>query len=91
MYGIEETNDGTLNLVLINGNNGNGELIYSENITGSNGTISAACYDPVTSTLFFMIGNSLYANNLSTDDPTILITTLGSNVISGATFMGSSY
>ena len=91
LFAIEETNDGSLNLVLIDANSGNNNLIYSENITGANGTISGAGYDQETGYLFFILGNGLYANNLRSDDPTFLMTTINSSSVSGATFNGSSY
>lgn len=91
LYAIQKTTDGTFNLVLIDANNGSEDLIYSENITGSNGTISGAAYDPLTSHVFFTMGNGLYANNLNNDNPTYLIASLSTSDIGGTTFNGDSY
>jgi hypothetical protein len=90
LYGIVETNDGGLNIVLIDGNNGTSELIVSEYITGS-GSVSNPAFDLQTNSVFFMIGNNLYANDMNSEAPSYFVGTFTSANINGATFMNGSY
>ena len=89
LYGIQETTLGTLNLVHINVTAGVSELIYTENINVS-GTIDAAAYDQLTGNFFFVIGNTLYVNNLNSEAGSLIVGTLTSIAHVG-TFLNGFY
>ncbi len=90
IYGIvQNDNDGTLTLLHIDGTTHIGEVIMAETIATS-GTVDAAAYDPVTETLFFVIGNTLYANNMNSEDPSVAVGTI-SGLANGGVFLDGNY
>ncbi|MCK5337167.1 MAG: hypothetical protein KAJ50_00095, partial [Bacteroidales bacterium] len=89
-YGIEQNDDGTLNLVLIKGGENQGYVILTENV-GSNGTIEAAAYDPATGNLFFVIGNTLYVNNMGSEEISVVVGSLSGLPIGGVFLDGNYY
>ena len=89
-YGIEQNDDGTLVLVLINGGANQGNIILSEAITAG-GTIEAAAYDPSTGNLFFVIGNTLYVNNMGSEELSVVVGTLSGLPIGGVFLDGNYY
>ena len=89
LYGIQETTSGTLILVHINVTAGVSEVIYTENINVS-GTIDAAAYDQLSGNFFFVIGNTLYVNNLNNETGSVVIGELSGNAHVG-TFLNGFY
>jgi hypothetical protein len=89
LYGIQETTEGNLILVHINVTAGVSDVIYTENISVS-GTVDAAAYDQLTGNFFFVIGNTLYVNNLNNDAGSVIVGTL-SGIANGGTFLNGFY
>jgi hypothetical protein len=90
LYGIVQNNDdGTLSVLHINGTSHIGEIILTETIATS-GTVDAATYDPLTGNLFFVIGNTLYVNNMNSDLPSEIIGTI-SGTATGGVFLNGNY
>ena len=90
VYGIEQNDDGTLVIVLINGEANQGNIILSEAITAG-GTIEAAAYDPSTGNIFFVIGNTLYVNNMKSEELSVIVGTLSGLPIGGVFLNGNYY
>jgi hypothetical protein len=91
LYGIQETNDGTLVVTYINGSDPSSAEIILEESVATSGSVSSAAYDETTGNLYFTIGNQLYANNLADEEPTEEIGTLSSSMTGGGTFSNSHY
>ncbi|MCD4723420.1 MAG: hypothetical protein K8R63_01160 [Bacteroidales bacterium] len=89
LYGIQETTEGNLILVHINVTAGVSDVIYTENISVS-GTVDAAAYDQLTGNFFFVIGNTLYVNNLNNDAGSLIVGTL-TGIANGGTFLNGYY
>lgn len=89
LYGIQETTEGNLILVHINVTAGVSDVIYTENISVS-GTVDAAAYDQLTGNFFFVIGNTLYVNNLNNDAGSEIVGIL-SGIAHGGTFYNGYY
>ena len=89
LYGIQETTEGNLILVHINVTSGVSDVIYTENISIS-GTVDAAAYDQLTGNFFFVIGNTLYVNNLNNDAGSVIVGTL-TGIAYGGTFLNGYY
>jgi len=89
-YGIGQTDAGTLILSLIDGGANTGDVILTEAIV-ANGSVEAAAYDPATGNLFFVIGNTLYVNNMSTEELTVVAGSLSGLPIGGVFLNGNYY
>ena len=57
----------------------------------TNGTVQAAAYDPLTGDLFFVIGNTLYVNNLNGEELSVVAGTLSGLPIGGVFLNGNYY
>jgi hypothetical protein len=88
-YSIQQNADGDLNLIHINGGTNVGGVFYTEPINAS-GVVGAAAYDPLTGNLFYIVGNTLYVTNLSSDQPAQLIGNILGTPI-GGTFANGNY
>jgi len=89
-YGIGQTDAGTLILSLISGGANRGDVILTEAIV-ANGSVEAAAYDPATGNLFFVIGNTLYVNNMGTEELTVVAGSLSGLPIGGVFLNGNYY
>lgn len=90
LYGLEQ--DGTdLNVIHINTLNGDGNVIFTESISDNSGSLSSAAYDEDNQILYYVIGNILYANNLSNDSGTDEIATLSGTPTGGSFYQGVYY
>lgn len=89
-YAIQQNSNGDLVLVHINGGSDQADVILSENVASS-GVVTAAAYDPITANLFFVIGNSLFVNNMNSDSPSQFIGNLLGQPAGGAFVNGYFY
>jgi len=89
-YGIENTGNGDLILSLINGGANRTDVIMIESVS-ANGTVQAAAYDPLTGDLFFVIGNTLYVNNLNGEDLSVVAGVLSGLPVGGVFLDGNYY
>lgn len=89
-YAIQQNSNGDLVLVHINGTSDVADIILSENVAAG-GEVTAAAYDPVTGYLYFVIGSTLYINNMNDDNPSMLIGELNGQPAGGAFTNGFFY
>jgi hypothetical protein len=91
VYGIVYNTDGSIELIYINTLAPSPEIIMTEIVNTSGGEVTAAAFDPNQNLLFFVIGNTLYVNDMNEEGISVAIGTLPGTPIGGAFLNGNFY